>query len=442
MVLTAATGELGRKRDVLGERLSRVVQMNAGTSGNGTGTGTGNGNGNAGGKRATSPASSSGGTGTVDDDHKVLQEKEKENHGKAVAKATTPSPASTTTAKPRLSHRKSHSDIVFSSSKTHPHQRSVDENMEDLASMLGAGVKLISRNGEEEEEEEDQSRDEEESDAPSPTRIAPIVIKRRAPTPSFSVTSRPQQPRSSGTFSLYGNGNTSDEADASPRHNLPRQRSSTLIPGSTSSSTFTIPTASVRPSISPKVSSSPKASPKASASPPSSTATSNADRSKLLTKSPRQQQQRSSTIMPLVSIPPSPGLTLFPTPPKPFATPRESPASSTGDSSSGRAPLTPRDGSDIGSGSASNSGVRVRSDDGSKHEKQWSGGVSGLGLHGAHVKRRSVSFDEEAAKSVNGGKGKGKETPMDGETRRRERRRSEAKAAIEVGILEHPDFSD
>ncbi|KAK0185267.1 hypothetical protein F5146DRAFT_1144473 [Armillaria mellea] len=96
---------------------------------------------------------------------------------------------------------------------------------------------------------------------------------------------------------------------------------------------------------------------------------------------------------------------MFPVPTKPFATPRDSPASSTGDSSSGRAPLTPRDGSDIASGSTSTSG----------REQQWSGGASGLGL--GHAKRRS----------------KGKNKPENDETRRRDRRRDEAKAAIELG---------
>lgn len=125
-------------------------------------------------------------------------------------------------------------------------------------------------------------------------------------------------------------------------------------------------------------------------------------------------------------------------PTRPFAAPRmqrNSPASSTGDSSSGPAPLTPRDGSDFGSGSARE---RERERDA---EEKWSGGVSGLVPRriAAH-QRRSVSFDfEEDVKGDGKGKAKAKakphETPLQEEERRRERRRSEAKAAIEVCLV-------
>lgn len=129
---------------------------------------------------------------------------------------------------------------------------------------------------------------------------------------------------------------------------------------------------------------------------------------------------------------------------KPFAVRRDSPASSTGDSSSGRAPLTPRDGSEIGVSSPRTATT------GSKEKKEeWGSGVSGLGTAstrgsvggagagaGRHVKRRSVSFDDEirddSVASTGGGR-KTKEVDSDDpEARRRERRRSEAKAAIEV----------
>ena len=96
--------------------------------------------------------------------------------------------------------------------------------------------------------------------------------------------------------------------------------------------------------------------------------------------------------------------------------------------------MTPRDGSDLGL------------NDG----KKWSGGVSGLGVK-PHHKRRSVSF-EEGVKDPDGSvlqlpgrpnvregnKNNGDARPTikeeDLEERRRERRRSEAKAAIEVCI--------
>ncbi|KAF9446277.1 hypothetical protein P691DRAFT_804414 [Macrolepiota fuliginosa MF-IS2] len=171
-------------------------------------------------------------------------------------------------------------------------------------------------------------------------------------------------------------------------------------------------------------------------------------------------RQRSSTMLPNMSTSQSTptssreqmkvGATHAPVPMmpvKPFAVRRDSPASSTGDSSSGRgAPLTPRDGSDIADVGA---GAGV----GRKQKEEWSSGVSGLGARpgggagggggsagaaggaGRHVKRRSVSFEEDVKDISVGGRLKTKESidSDDPEARRRERRRSEAKAAIELG---------
>jgi serine/arginine repetitive matrix protein 2 len=115
-------------------------------------------------------------------------------------------------------------------------------------------------------------------------------------------------------------------------------------------------------------------------------------------------------------------------PQRPFATRRESPASSTGDSSSGRAPLTPRDGSDIGvetnhyqqqqqyrsqnsysghlSNNNGNGGVKFsnmkkdKDRESSESTIGYSGGASGL-MSKAQMKkqmmhkRRSVSFEED-----------------------------------------------
>lgn len=118
----------------------------------------------------------------------------------------------------------------------------------------------------------------------------------------------------------------------------------------------------------------------------------------------------------------------FHIPERPFAVRRNSPASSTGDSSSGRAPLTPRDGSEIG----------VED----KKRDQRSGGAGTLGVKHQHVKRRSVSFEENHPDSKPLGitHSKGKEhtsnnATKDQEARRKERRRTEAKAAIEVCLL-------
>lgn len=154
--------------------------------------------------------------------------------------------------------------------------------------------------------------------------------------------------------------------------------------------------------------------------------------STMLTLLPSQSQNKIAA--------PVPGMPI-----RPFAGRRDSPASSTGGSSNGPAPLTPRDGSDIGvSGGPS---PRTR-DSGGKKREEWSSGVSGLGTAstksggGRQVKRRSVSFDDDVKDEGMLGTGlggrKSKEVLSDDtEARRRERRRGEAKAAIEVCFFSH-----
>ncbi|KAG8219314.1 hypothetical protein J3R82DRAFT_195 [Butyriboletus roseoflavus] len=94
----------------------------------------------------------------------------------------------------------------------------------------------------------------------------------------------------------------------------------------------------------------------------------------------------------------------------------ESPAgSSTGDSSSGRAPFTPRDGSDIGVRSKDDAGDDVGST---------------LKARG-HAKKSSVTFEDPQPIH---GRERAK-TDLTDEQRTRERRRSEAKAAIELGKI-------
>ncbi|KAK0450560.1 uncharacterized protein EV420DRAFT_1646480 [Desarmillaria tabescens] len=322
-------------------------------------------------------------------------------------------------------------------------------------SFPGRKVEDDAESTEDETEEEEDSDDrtegrgkkEKEDESISP----PIPILRRTPVPSFSVTSRPQQHRGfevdaprQRTSSLVPSSPATSEKSSLPTAKAvtsrpqqhkglgvdvsqpPRQRTSSLVPSSPATSEkSSLPTAKAVPPT-PIVKATPppvKATPPARSVPPKITTTAapsapvpNAPRSappsSTASNNPRQ---RSSSMMPLMTIPASPKVAMFPVPTKPFATPRESPASSTGDSSSGRAPLTPRDGSDIVSASGK--------------KEQWSGGASGLGL--GH-KRRSVSFDfEEDATAIGGGKGKGK--GKDDETRRRDRRRDEAKAAIELG---------
>ncbi|KAF8527438.1 hypothetical protein BU17DRAFT_81594 [Hysterangium stoloniferum] len=105
------------------------------------------------------------------------------------------------------------------------------------------------------------------------------------------------------------------------------------------------------------------------------------------------------------------------TPPaRPFVR-RDSPVSSTGDSSSGRAPYTPRDGSDTRSAYS-----RPPSAISTGRERSTSYG------------RTSVTFEDNKDVTIRGkgeNKGKGRE-PCE-EVKRKERRRTEARAAIELG---------
>lgn len=139
----------------------------------------------------------------------------------------------------------------------------------------------------------------------------------------------------------------------------------------------------------------------------------------------------------LSTRPPSSNLPYIPSPssgippPKPFAERARgnSPSSSTGDSSSGRTPLTPADGSDLGSAysNARRSGETRRSGPGAR------GDASAVSAGGkGHRKTGSVGFsepDRERARTSSLVNGAGTT-----EERRKERRRSEAKNAIEVRI--------
>lgn len=126
-------------------------------------------------------------------------------------------------------------------------------------------------------------------------------------------------------------------------------------------------------------------------------------------------------------------------PQRPFAMRDKSPSSSTGDSSSGRLPITPRDGSEIGS--ELGRGVRgkqqlSRTSGSSKTENGGflSASNSEMGLKAKKLAhRKSASYDDSTLKgTMRGGVGVASVTD---EERRRERRRSEAKNAIEVRSL-------
>ena len=285
--------------------------------------------------------------------------------------------------------------------------------------------------------------------------IAPIPIKQRTPTPSFSVTSRPPLARSGGVTSTSGSGSTSVApsstassgslaSSSSGSGNKTRQRSSTVaIPSSSdmrgppSSSTSAAGTSETRgrstgPSApvlrAPAMSRASGISNQSGQDFPSNTAQ-DSNRSSIADHpgSASGARPRSTTMMPSISSSPVPGM-----PVRPFAR-RESPASSTGDSSSGRAPLTPRDGSDIGSAGGSGLGVQAKSGESTSAMK----GSSNM----RSAKRRSVCFEDDligdsAPPSVSG---RGKTMQKDGregvdEEKRKERRRSEAKAAIEVRV--------
>lgn len=334
-------------------------------------------------------------------------------------------------------------------------------------------------------------------------RIAPIPIKQREPPSSFSVMSRPPMNRhwkderrptlatpspntnsiskaslgASDGRSLMNSDNPSTvlksnsnlasfSSSTTSSFDTTRKRSSTLIPSSStsipatsSSSTFGASTSSLtKPNVlsgrGPNVAST--ASTGASGPKPNSVrtdgtskpVTSGSDGVNVKADPAHIPRQRSST---MVTMAPSsvtsqnknssrvPVASTVPM--KPFAMRRDSPASSTGDSSSGRAPLTPRDGSDVG--------YKTVSSNRKERKDEWSSGVSGLsvasskggmrprGANGLnkHMQRRSVSFnddveDEEIRKNDVEGRN-------DAETRRKERRRGEAKAAIEVRIQIH-----
>ncbi|KAG6847321.1 hypothetical protein H0H93_008867, partial [Arthromyces matolae] len=131
--------------------------------------------------------------------------------------------------------------------------------IDDLADVLGAGVHLIRRTSDEidedemeedSEEDEDDEDDEEEEDSDADVEttkkpneilkpIAPIPIKQRAPAPAFSVTSRP--PLSRGVVPTSSTSIAKEREEKEKEVDVgrgTRQRSSTLIPSSSTSASF------------------------------------------------------------------------------------------------------------------------------------------------------------------------------------------------------------
>ncbi|KAF9069306.1 hypothetical protein BDP27DRAFT_1363435 [Rhodocollybia butyracea] len=353
--------------------------------------------------------------------------------------------------------------------------------MEDLAALLGAGIKLVSVNGEDQPDmdlpfgnEGGSAETEELSEPrslarlaydppPSPNRITPIVVKTRPANPSFSVTSRPTHGRGASlniismtsdtivdsvtTTATTTTTTTATRTRGPPSPDAPRPRSTTLLSGGPSKPSPSNPPMRPGPSIllakpsTPNVSdmpSSPTADSEASSTSSASTGSGKSGSGNASSgygsepsqtgAQPRQRlavskpPPRSMSANQMPSVVPSqtsrfPG----PIPIKPFAK-SQSPASSTGGSSSANgAPNTPRDGSDIGDSIAHKP----------FQEEKWGSGVSGLSFGAKHSRRKSIAFEDEVGSVA--GNGKNKETPRDGEARRKERRRSEARAAIELG---------
>lgn len=117
--------------------------------------------------------------------------------------------------------------------------------------------------------------------------------------------------------------------------------------------------------------------------------------------------------------------------PKPFALRDSSPASSAGESTSSRMPTTPRDGSELGVGTSGRLGPghRKRASvtfvdevEGNERDARRSNAAGGRPSHGPAV--AAESSDDEASL-------RGRERQA--EEKRKERRRGEAKAAIELG---------
>lgn len=459
---------LQQRKDILSERLSRVLQKSVGSG----------------------SSSGSDGFSGSNQDHTRRQDALAEDRDRSPSSRLGGGPANSASTVGGLPHqdekrntspRSTLNHVPASSPVLRGHRPSESSATlkpsppdEELALMLGAaGIKFISRAGEstseEEEEEESESSDSESSSSgrnkkqvvtdkessPDRGRIAPIPIKQRAPPPAFSVTSRPTFPRNAGTeganprtslgeSSRVVSGQTtrtsialgeslSSLKPASTPTPTSRKRSSTLIPSSTTSSSVFGSSSSSSGS---KATSTSRANGGGNPNTPGSPSQANIDRATALkaaaagkssaASSPTllapgmPPRQRSSTMLPSMPTSASPTSSKPPSMPnRPFAARGNSPASSTGDSSSGRAPLTPRDGSDIGR----------RSKGSAATQNEWSGGASGLTVTSKskgkqHAKRRSVSFEDETG---------GMNTDEDREVKRNERRRVEARAAIELG---------
>ncbi|KAG9313870.1 hypothetical protein JVU11DRAFT_4638 [Chiua virens] len=241
-------------------------------------------------------------------------------------------------------------------------------------------------------------------------RIVPTPIRAREPPTSFTVLSRPPQRQSTADTSSslspvsQTRFTTSPSSLSSQSETGARQRASTMINPVTQSDKSDTISVSARSSTSRTSSRIPPVP--LIHSIPNSPSVKEAWKSGRPPSAPRTSAANVSSA------------TSNKLPQRPFASTNsirgESPAgSSTGDSSSGRAPFTPRDGSDIG--------VRSKDDP--------SDVGSTLKARG-HAKKPSVTFEDQPVRGRERAK-----TELTSEEKTRERRRSEAKAALEVGIM-------
>ncbi|KAH9885432.1 hypothetical protein C8Q73DRAFT_795850 [Cubamyces lactineus] len=229
------------------------------------------------------------------------------------------------------------------------------------------------------------------------TRQRASTMFTSTPAPSFSPSS--SSPLGSPADARFkSNVRGVPQQPDTPPHDLPPPRLVTRVesPESRSAASTASSPATSRPS--PMLKSAMKRSPQPSPTPESST---------------QVPRTRTSSLA---------AFSNFATPPKPFAGAGSgfglrgnSPASSTGDSSSGRTPITPVDGSDISATTSSAVSAQKR----------------------GHRKSASVTFEEpergrHGARDREAEKSEGSDPE---ERRRRERRRSEAKAAIELGKI-------
>ncbi|GJE89642.1 hypothetical protein PsYK624_057460 [Phanerochaete sordida] len=261
---------------------------------------------------------------------------------------------------------------------------------------------------------------------PSPFTFMPPIKTTLPPTPPASAPSsaRPSpggRQRSStlvptGSFEnsagFTGGGLLASPASSDTKNSNGASRQSqpqSAMRGGRARSSTMLPQMDVSPA--PRMDNQSTASSGSSRMPPS-TSSASATSASVSTSS---QQQSAAHRLPQRARPPFGGspssagsMSSLQQPSKPFAVTERgnSPASSTGDSSSGRTPLTPADGSDLG--------VRQNR--------------SAVGARKGHRRGPSVTFEDEDNE-----RGRPGAKTANDEERRKERRRSEAKAAIELG---------